>query len=119
MKHSGGVYRFSLAAPSSAAQRYSVVTEASGNQLYALFAALGACWRGEGRPKTKITTYKFDFPRYGQAVFDEMDGRGADIEGLVEVAGEAFMLCLEGIVSKEDVDALADFTAAQSEESIG
>ena len=119
LKHDGGEYKFKLSAPSSVAQRYSIVNAADGNQIYALFAALGACWRGPGRPKTKIATFKFDFARYGQAVFDEMHDRGLEVDTVVEVAGEAFMLCLQGILSKEDVDAFADFTAAQSEDLIG
>lgn len=109
-----GTHRFRLSPPASVAQRYSIISSADGNQLFALSAALGACWRGPGRPKTKISTHKFDFNRYGQAVFDELHGRGVDVEVLMSVATAAFVLCLDGIMSGDEVKAFADFTGAQS-----
>jgi len=114
-----GKHTFTLSPPASMAQRFSIVTAANTNQLYAISAALGACWRGAGRPISKIGSFSFDFHRYGQAVFDELCERGLAVDALADVAGDAFMLCVQGLPGAEDVDALADFTEGQEGQSTG
>ncbi len=113
-----GEHQIRLSPPASAAQRFSIAQLADSNQVYALCAALGACWRGPGRPKAKIGTYKYDFAKYGQAVFDELDARGCTPEHWVDAASAAFLACLGGMIDVEEVEALAGFTENQ-EESTG
>lgn len=112
-------HEFNLSAPASKAQRLSITSCASSNQIYAVFAALGACWRGAARPKVKISSVNHDFLKYGQAVCDELADRGFDIAEMMEVAAEAFTLCMVGIISAEDVKQNEDFIEAQGEDSIG
>ena len=105
-----GEHEVRIAPPASAGQKISIVTLAESNWIYALSAALGASWRGPGRPKTKIATYKYDFAKYGQAVFDELHARNCGLDEFFDAANAAFMACTEGIVDMEEVNALADFT---------
>lgn len=111
-----GKHTFTLSAPASYAQRFSIVTAAQSNQLYAISAALGACWRGAGRPKSRIGSFSHDFHKYGQAVFDELCERGLALDDIAEAAGDAFMLCVRGLPNAEAVESAANFTAAEREQ---
>ena len=105
-----GEHQIRISPPASAAQRFSIAQIADANQVYALCAALGACWRGPGRPKVKISSHKYDFAKYGQAVFDELDSRGCTPDQWVDAASAAFMACVGGLIDVEAVEAQADFT---------
>ena len=111
-----GKHTFTLSPPASMAQRFSIVTAASTNQLYAVSAALGACWRGAGRPTSRIGSFSHDFHKYGQAVFDELCGRGLSVDEIADAAGDAFMLCVRGLPNAEAIDQTANFIEAEPEQ---
>ena len=119
LKDNKGEYKFRLAPPNSESDRWCITTLASDNRWFAVCAALGACWRGPGRPKTKVESHNYNYAKYGKAVFDELLTRKFDIEACLEVASSAYMLCTVGIISAEDVEATADFSEAQPGPSTG
>jgi hypothetical protein len=119
LKDNKGEYKFRLAPPNSESDRWCITTLASDNQWFAVCAALGACWRGPGRPKTKVESHKYNYAKFGKAVFDELRAREFDIEKALEVGSVAFIMCTEGIISAEDVEATADFSEAQPDLSTG
>jgi len=119
LKDNQGEYTFRLAAPDNAADRWCITTLAQDNQYFAVFAGLAACWRGPGRPKAKIAQFNHNYARFGKAVLDEMLKRGFERDRLFEVAAQAFILCTDGVIDGEAVEATADFSEAQPGPSTG
>jgi len=113
IEHNGGTFEIRISPPASAGQMQSIVDAVNHNQIYALCAALGACWRGPGRPKAKIQALQHNFLRYGQAVFDELHAIGAGPDQWVDAASAAYLKCVEGLLGVEEVKALTDFTENQ------
>lgn len=106
---------FTLSAPASQAVNLCIVTLISQNRIYALGAAVGACWRGEGRPTAKIQTFDHDFAQYGKTVVDDLFKRGVTIDELMTVGSHAFALVAETLPNFNDVEETSDFFEGQGE----
>jgi len=87
---------------------HEIVAAAASNWRRAFGAALGACWRGPGRPKVRYGSCDYNPLRYGGEVLDELDARGEDLEQVLAAAGEAFALLAEGMITEEEVEKKAD-----------
>ena len=93
-----------LEAPGSMTIRHEIVASAASNWRRAFGAALGACWRGPGRPKVRYGSCDYNPLRYGGEVLDELDERGEDLEEVLAAAGAAFGMLAEGMISEEEVE---------------
>tara|TARA_R100000808_G_scaffold6931_1_gene20306 strand:+ start:1134 stop:1535 length:402 start_codon:yes stop_codon:yes gene_type:complete len=114
-----GQHTFRLAPPASPAICTSIVVAASSNQIMGLSAALGACWRGAGKPEVKASSFEYNFLNYGRAVFDELHARGVNSDELMEVSTQAYLKCLEvAIPAAGEVEALADFIEGREESTL-
>ena len=100
-----------LELPASVAIRHEITRSAAENSTRALFAALGACWRGAGRPAAKYASNGYNPLRYGGAVYDELHARdGVDEAELWTAAGAAFALIAKEWIGGDEVDDAVDFT---------
>lgn len=103
-----------LEIPGSMAIRMDVVMLFESNQHRALAAALGVCWRGEGRPSTpwKAT----DPAEYGGRIIDELAARGVGYNDIMAGGVKAYTLIAKSLVDGEAVDeALGNSDAADSQ----
>lgn len=101
-----------LELPASVSVRHEITRSAADNTTRALFAALGACWRGAGRPAVKYAATGYNPLKYGGAVYDELIARdGADDAELWTAAGVAFSLIADEWITADEVDAAVDFTS--------
>lgn len=104
-----------LVVPRSLAERWGVsnLLHANSNnpQVLTLIGAgaLGLCWP---RFKVKADTpkYRHDLLDYGAAVLDCLLAKGATMQEIQRYAVQAVSLCVEGLVSGEDVKAAEDFS---------
>ena len=99
---------FSFSKHSSAALRSDVSLLASGTRKTAFAGAiLGVCWRGKGRPRTRLGD---DLVDYGYAVFDWLCGHGFTESDIWELATEVMDLHLDpNAPDPEEVQAAQDF----------
>ena len=103
-----------LEAPSSIAIQLDIVNLASNNFPRSLYAALGVCWRGRGRPSASYARAGYNPAVYGGQVLEELILRddGTTVDQIVTAGG----LALKAINAKTtelyaaDVEAAADFT---------
>ena len=98
-----------LAPPPSLSRCLAIVRAATVEEVAAFGAALGACWSGPKRPKTRLTG---DWQVYGYAVIDELVARGWALRD-VEVAGRyAWQMVYDRMPRLDEVQREADFSEA-------
>lgn len=91
-----------------------IVKSAGDNYERAVCAALGVCWRGKGRPRTR---YKTDYNplRYGGEVFNELAERGVHPKEIAWAGTIALHHCAVragAVPLKAEVDATVNFSDA-------
>jgi len=107
-----------LEAPSSVATRLDIVHLYYGNGVKnrSLFAALGVCWRGRGRPSASYARCGHDPAVYGGKVLEELLMRkdGTTLEQIFEAGIAAMGKLSEAVahLSGGDVKEAADFSEA-------
>lgn len=111
-----------LVLPASYTERYELLTLASDHPMRGLAAALGWCWPSGHPGKPKASPGKRGAPNwgnYGQAVLDDLLGRGVSLRALT-VAGQAACLLLAGdLPGVEGVEEAEGFTEADAGDSTG
>jgi hypothetical protein len=68
-----------LQSPTSTSARWDVYSAATSNPNRAFAAALALCWRGKGKPRTRLAAHRYDALAFGGAVLDELTGRGVPL----------------------------------------
>lgn len=106
-KFTVGEHEIQLAPPASITIRTELVAASQDNAARAKAAALGACWRGKGRPKARYADHGYNPMRYGAAVLEELVARGVAPLQVLAVGGMALSLCFEGVIPGEDEVAAA------------
>lgn len=93
-----------LVAPNSIAVRSAIQALAGTNDVACAGAAIGACWQGPGRPRTRWRAQ--DPAQYGMDVFDELCERdGVTADDVWEAASRAFgVLIGKPIPTQEGVE---------------
>lgn len=104
-----------LTLPTSFAVRSEITLATEANWQRAIFAALGACWRGPGRPKARYEASNAPLI-YGAAVLDELIGRGLRLADLWAPATQAYKMVAASILTEEEVAAAEGFFAGEQEE---
>lgn len=112
-----GEREVSLSAPASLTIRHEIVSAAGDNWRRSFGAALGACWRGLGRPKIKYARCDYNPLKYGGEVIDELLDRGENISEIITAGGVAFNLLAADLIGEKEVAEVSDFTE-QKEDSI-
>ena len=91
-----------LQLPASFTVRYEIAAYGAKNSVRAMGAALGACWRGVGRPHAK---YEGDVAAYAEQVINELESRPAvTVADILQKGTEAYMLIAESIAKAEDLE---------------
>lgn len=105
-----------LEAPSSVAVQLDIIHLAADNLPRALYAALGVCWRGRGRPRVDYARCGYRPALYGGQVLQELvtRGDGTTIDQVVAAGGVALGKLTEAVGGLDggDVKETADFTEA-------
>jgi hypothetical protein len=104
----GETIRLSL--PEDEALRMEIAAVDAGSPLPARWAALGACWRGRGRPKASPRAARFDFRAYGHAVYHELRARGVNRHEITAAGTVALYLLVDSLIDAAEVSATEDFT---------
>ena len=104
-----------LSAPSSLTVRHEITASASSNWRRSFGAALGACWRGVGRPKVKYSGCEYNPLRYGGEVIDELVARGEPVQDVLKAGGIAFGILSAELIAESEVAAVEDFTEPQED----
>ncbi len=103
-----------LEAPPSVAVQLDVINLSTANFPRSLYAALGVCWRGRGRPSTSYAASGYNPAVYGGLVLEELLRRDDDtnVTQIVEAGGEALRILREkaGELYASEVEETADFT---------
>tara|TARA_R110002110_G_scaffold139105_2_gene325548 strand:- start:1618 stop:1986 length:369 start_codon:yes stop_codon:yes gene_type:complete len=105
-----GEREVTLSAPASLTVRHEIASCAGSNWRRSFGAALGACWRGVGRPKTKYAGCDYNPLKYGGEVIDELVARGEPMQDVLKAGGIAFGLISSELISESEVKAVEDFT---------
>ena len=110
--HRVGEHEITLGIPASYSIRIDVLTAAGQHAQRAFAAALAVCWRGKGRPTSKLSAHRYDVLAFGGAVIDELTGRGVPYQQIVEVGGLAWVGLSEAteIPTEVEVEDQANFT---------
>ena len=105
-----------LAAPTSLAVCWDVLTTQGQNPRRALGAALGLCWRDAARPgSSKTWALKasirpdFNVGRYGGEVIDELLAAKVPYGEIMAAGGQAIGLIVAAVPSEPEVAAERDF----------
>jgi hypothetical protein len=105
-----------LEAPSSVAMQLDIIHLGTDNLPRALYAALGVCWRGRGRPSVSYARCGYNPAVYGGKVLQELvtRGDGTTIDQVVAAGGAALGKLNEAVGSLNggDVKEAADFSEA-------
>lgn len=104
-----------LAAPTSTASRWDVYSAATSNANRAFAAALGLCWQGKGKPKTRLAAHKFEPLSYGGAVLDELVERGITVPEILGAGLRAWQLCGDGLITAQEVEEVEGFSGGEEE----
>ena len=99
-----------LSAPASEAIRTEIAFAAGGNYLRGSWAALGACWRGKGRPAATYAQARHDPLVYGAMVYDELRARGIPRREIATAAAVALALVSSDILDGREVTEKEGFT---------
>ena len=107
-----GEYKVRLKAPASFIVCREIMRAAAINEERAYYAALGACWKGKGKPKVR---YNYDPLKYGGLIFDNLAQRGigpdavgtAAFWAMFHIAQQAKMM-----PTKDEVDDAVGFSNA-------
>jgi hypothetical protein len=86
-----------LEAPPSVAIQLDVINLAATNFPRSLYAALGVCWRGRGRPTVSYARAGYQPAVYGALVLEELLKRpdGTNITEIVSAGGAALQVLRE------------------------
>ncbi len=113
-----GEHELKLVAPESMAIRWEILGLAGINHQRACWAALGACAKGKGRPKTLYEACGYSPAIYGQRVADELLKRPGVTFNQVYGAGLTALSYLQGtVIPAEEAAATEDFTAPPEDAS--
>lgn len=114
-----GAHTVTLRPPKGQAIAWDILSYRGINGVRAACAALGACWRGEGRPKASYTACGFSPGAYGGQVMEELLERGVKFGAMVQAGEKAVAVLTSSIVTADEVDEAEGFTGADEEESTG
>lgn len=103
MKVTIGGHDVELVAPASMATRMDIRNAAGDNWSRAFAAALAACWRGQGRPKTRYATSGYSALRFGGMVIDELAEQGIPYDEIMAAGAVAWRLCAADELSGSEV----------------
>jgi hypothetical protein len=117
-KYTVGEHEITLGVPASYAVRLDIIHAQNSNRLRATAAALGACWRGPGRPSARYELCDYNPLLFGGQVLDELQGRGVELRTVFEVGTHALdMLAAATFPTKQGVDAAEGFSDRSGEGS--
>jgi len=109
-----------LELPASYAMRAEIFLLASSNRSRAAAAALGVCWRSNGRPTVRYDSCNYNPALYGGRVMDELiSERGASLGEILEAGTVALTMLSGGLLLAEDVEEAEGFTEARGERGTG
>ena len=109
-----------LKLPNSFAKRNEIATAAITNLHRAAAAALGVCWVGSGKPKTKYES-SYSPLVYGGAVTDELIDRGIPWSEIFAAGVVAYTFLAESLPREDEVSMIegnSEAGAIQSGEQI-
>jgi hypothetical protein len=108
-----------LKAPGSIAIQLDVITLSVTNPSRAVYAALGVCWTGRGRPKVSYARSQYVAALYGGLVLEELLKRddGTTPSQVMDAGIVALQLiqAKAGGLYAQEVEETADFTPAAEE----
>lgn len=99
-----------LKPPGSYAIRSEIVAAYAVNWRRGAAAALAACWKSSGRPKTRYSQCDYSPLLFGGRVLDELIERGVPAEDVFAAGIKAFSLISGTLVSEEEVREAEGFT---------
>ncbi len=97
--------------------RYEIGALGASSWPRATAAALAFCIRNPLalRPKASLEACHHNVSVYGQRYFDQLIERGITPAEIVRAGADAYVLCVEGLPSNDEVDAAEDFSEAGEE----
>lgn len=90
--------------PTSLAAAFDVAAATGKNSSRGLYAALGLCWGGKQRLRSKFSD-SYNALEYGGQVFDEMLAAGLNAGEITTAAVEALTLLVSVLPSSDEVQA--------------
>lgn len=107
-----GGREITISAPSSYTERSEIWLLAADNRVRGIAAALGACWRGPGRPKVRYAACGYSPAVYGGRVLDELVERGYPLAEILRAGGVALEVLAGGLVTEQEVADAEGFSDA-------